>query len=49
MSLLLCCFVSRFVGCGVGQGCMCSVPGLIVVWCGVEYCVLRDSVVCVLC
>lgn len=35
MSIFLCCDASRFGGCGVGQSCVCSVPGLIwVVWCG---------------
>jgi len=35
VSIFLCCDASRFGGCGVGQSCVCSVPGLIwVVWCG---------------
>lgn len=35
-SLVLCCDVSSFGGHGVGQGCECDVPGLIMVlWCGI--------------
>lgn len=45
MLVVLCFDMSIFGGCGVGQGSACGVPGqILVVWCGVGDCVLRDPV-----